>query len=828
MSVQYAAESGNEDSPFIPSKLVILSELSVKDKERYYDMLMADSIYFRRNFNETAGVLNYIAELRLLAPNVKKMERKKTTNSSLLPLDERLQRLEEDGCVSVRFENVQDFDYNTYTRFAALIANNGDIIRPKKRPLQWVMKVIEDIYDARYAFEKIDIEKDNEKMNSDLTKTSFTLKGTGANIYTTIFPIFVIRRLSTHQGLKKIVDATCWDLLYNVHLYRRDYLEVEIFARFLQEFYNEDDLLFCLYVRSVVSSLLNISYKVRWAKLEAPSRQPKALWMSHREAAFVARTIFGNENGDMCRDFMGIITPQMVGQKTDKIDSRRIDVTQFLHLAVVGYHQTQEQNGGGGSEVAPGFTSRPSSSSIGGPVPIVLPRQVMPTVPEPSPSGGLYMSRYKPSQYEMDESFVEEGKAVIPDFNNNNYESTIEDAYRDEREEYGQDEGGEYDGLDDLDGLNGLSYDPDSEEQAFEVAYKQSHPHGDFSYMNSSMTEGGDTNIDLRAVVDGLIDQDVEYGASFDTILAAMQKEKELQGSSNVPEVNTSSLSPQSLLLPALSLEDAGENNVLGAIIKSASKSNSHNTNTHVHTRLLPPPANHVIRSWLDESGQWQDEFDNEHEHDDNNNELDDNEKYFVGNIADEVSATVATVPPVVPPRTHSNSTALSDYLRREAEAEAVKENEGEQEISSEIKQQQQQQQQQEQDEYEEKEEENVKGRDDKEYEGGDRSNVQEEQEQEGEGEDEYMMLQIGREQEFLNFLCEPLVGIDEEAMAQVGSELAKELRNYVNQELDGFEVTSIDAFDDVLLDILRSEPLRVGLEALRDNILGEFGFTSS
>ena len=47
-----------------------------------------------------------------------------------------------------------------------------------------------------------------------------------------------------------------------------------------------------------------------------------------------------------------------------------------------------------------------------------------------------------------------------------------------------------------------------------------------------------------------------------------------------------------------------------------------------------------------------------------------------------------------------------------------------------------------------------------------------------------------------------------------------------VNQELDGFEVTTIDAFDDVLLDILRAEPLRIGLEALRDNILAEFGFS--
>ena len=54
-----------------------------------------------------------------------------------------------------------------------------------------------------------------------------------------IFPVFVVRRLSMVMGLKKVVDQNSWDLLGNIDRLRKDYLEVEVFARFLQELYDQ-------------------------------------------------------------------------------------------------------------------------------------------------------------------------------------------------------------------------------------------------------------------------------------------------------------------------------------------------------------------------------------------------------------------------------------------------------------------------------------------------------------------------------------------------------------------------------------------------------------
>ena len=97
------------------------------------------------------------------------------------------------------------------------------------------MKIIEDIYDYRFSYEKHDVEKEEESNSFDLMLL--------------IFPVFVVRRVGTNSGLKRLVDQACIDLLYNVHSFRKDYLEYEIFARFLSEFYDHDDLLFFLYVR---------------------------------------------------------------------------------------------------------------------------------------------------------------------------------------------------------------------------------------------------------------------------------------------------------------------------------------------------------------------------------------------------------------------------------------------------------------------------------------------------------------------------------------------------------------------------------------------------
>lgn len=87
---------------------------------------------------------------------------------------------------------------------------------------------------------------------------------------------------SKRYGLRSLVAQTCWDLLYNTHALRKDHLEVEVFARFLEEFYDPDDLLFFLYVRNVIQkvrppplTLTQCSHSAALIPHSAPDPRPR-------------------------------------------------------------------------------------------------------------------------------------------------------------------------------------------------------------------------------------------------------------------------------------------------------------------------------------------------------------------------------------------------------------------------------------------------------------------------------------------------------------------------------------------------------------------------
>ena len=129
-----------------------------------------------------------------------------------------------------------------------------------------------------------------------------------------------------------------------------------MFARFLQEFYNPEDLLYFIFVRNTIAKSFHVSFKGRWAKADGgPGRQPLPLWMSYKECLHITKVLFDDDN--KVREFMQILNSQMVGQKSDVSDTRRIDISMFLHFAVVDYHQTHEAQNDGGAFFVPPLTS---------------------------------------------------------------------------------------------------------------------------------------------------------------------------------------------------------------------------------------------------------------------------------------------------------------------------------------------------------------------------------------------------------------------------------------------------------------------------------------
>jgi hypothetical protein len=256
------------------------------------------------------------------------------------------------------------FDFSGYSRVCSLIGP-PEATLPKDRTKvedpsipgaggartthsAWLMRLIEEIYDSRYAKDTADLKEKEGEESASSNETPIP------------FPTFVVEFITKRFGLRSLVDQHVWDLLYNTHKLRRDHTEVEVFARFLEEAYDPDDLLFFLYVRSVVQKELSYNFRSRWSELgrygqssstpsiNAPNNHGH-LQMSIRDCSLVSRVVFGSESDPLYKTFMAMIERNMTGKKTAKSDSRTIDVNSFLHLAVVEYHETRPAEGAGGS-----------------------------------------------------------------------------------------------------------------------------------------------------------------------------------------------------------------------------------------------------------------------------------------------------------------------------------------------------------------------------------------------------------------------------------------------------------------------------------------------
>lgn len=148
-----------------PTKIIVLSELTIKEKELFYQMMILNKCKFNRIENN-----KYITNIRLLAPYIKKYNynnnhnneyqndnnsnynNRRDCNNYSLSFQERLTKLKYDGFITITIidpttsnnnNNNHQHDSNIhecsthYPRFISLIANNNDIVYPKFRPFTW-------------------------------------------------------------------------------------------------------------------------------------------------------------------------------------------------------------------------------------------------------------------------------------------------------------------------------------------------------------------------------------------------------------------------------------------------------------------------------------------------------------------------------------------------------------------------------------------------------------------------------------------------------------------------------------------------------------------
>ena len=211
-----------------------------------------------------------------------------------------------------------EIDLSGFTSFLSLIGSRKHIT-PKHKVLAWLTRTIEELYDARFeVIPAVEIEEDSLFARPQQEVPPF--------------PVFIYETWGKLYGLKHLVDQTCWDLLYNTQCLRKNNIHVETFGLFLEEVFDENDLLFYLYVRSVLQTELMRSTHVKQSPVEAT--------ISWKQVNLVARTIFGRLSEDLYRQCVQTVDKYML---IDEEGEQYVEAINFLYVALVQYHDTRKR-----------------------------------------------------------------------------------------------------------------------------------------------------------------------------------------------------------------------------------------------------------------------------------------------------------------------------------------------------------------------------------------------------------------------------------------------------------------------------------------------------
>ncbi len=215
-------------------------------------------------------------------------------------------------------------DVRPFGSFVAELALRT-VPKPRHRETPWCMRIIEEIYDERYKREQ-DLLAAEEAGEAAPDRESRP------------FPSSVVEYVKKRYGLPAIIEQSCIDILHNVTRMRRESADCDTFARFLEEYYDADELLFYLYVRSVAQKVLgNVSFRSMWSEVgRGPGSRAMPLacpQLDERQCSHIARIVFASE-----RDGHFVAFKTAVDDHFATSGARTIDVAAFLQLALEEYH----------------------------------------------------------------------------------------------------------------------------------------------------------------------------------------------------------------------------------------------------------------------------------------------------------------------------------------------------------------------------------------------------------------------------------------------------------------------------------------------------------
>ncbi|KRX04614.1 hypothetical protein PPERSA_04429 [Pseudocohnilembus persalinus] len=210
----------------------------------------------------------------------------------------------------------------------------------------WLLKQINEIFNQQFQKEVAHLASVQQSIKKKIIPFSN-------------FPTFVFNYFY-HQmsGLSLKVEEMCANLLVTLNFYEEKLKYAEIFSQFLKEEYDKDDLVYMLFIRTVVQKVLIKDFYME----QASQNKLDQVYLNSQKICKILNQIFGNGQQDKIHHALSLIQPQMQIQFDQKLarlqqnqsngnqsqqdnDQQTLNLTKnFINISVNEQNQNYDQN----------------------------------------------------------------------------------------------------------------------------------------------------------------------------------------------------------------------------------------------------------------------------------------------------------------------------------------------------------------------------------------------------------------------------------------------------------------------------------------------------
>lgn len=189
----------------------------------------------------------------------------------------------------------------------------------RQHPLSWLLKQIEDIYDARYAHDVAELEAmagaDPDELDDEA-------------MHTLPFPAFVKNWCGRQYGVKALAEKAAWEVMCNAEAARSagQHASVDVFCAFCNRGYDDEELLFFLYCRQTLLAECAKAVKPaeggkgdagrRFVLGAATVSSAPSVTMNETSVQHVTRLVFGSGAGGRGMLYQAVL--QLIGEYFDE------------------------------------------------------------------------------------------------------------------------------------------------------------------------------------------------------------------------------------------------------------------------------------------------------------------------------------------------------------------------------------------------------------------------------------------------------------------------------------------------------------------------------